>query len=306
LGKKKTITDAHMDPLSIFKKAKKSDVNRRFLASLRNNVIQYMDAYPAEAAERLGFAQRVRRFAMVPAIIGGVAAVAVGGSVFAAQGSLPGSPLYPVKLLSEQVTLAATFSPEAKSEEQLSFAAKRVQEVSKLAEESASGTASGSDNYSAAMQAALNNFRSQVSGAFAEANDLKEKNNASGSLAITDKIKAATDKYNAMLVREAMKSNSNVSREVGRFIDTNNGFNARASGALTNASGTGDVIFSGSGGEGNGRGGRIGSSSGAGTTAPAFQIPTSTTSSTDAGARGHGRTGHQGGHGGERGTGGEH
>ena len=52
-----------------------------------------------------------------------------GGTVFAASGSMPDSPLYPVKLATEHVQLALTFSDIGKAEANARLADKRVQEI---------------------------------------------------------------------------------------------------------------------------------------------------------------------------------
>lgn len=51
------------------------------------------------------------------------------GMVYAAQGSLPGEALYPVKLGSENVRLALTLTPDTKAEVNLELAERRVEEV---------------------------------------------------------------------------------------------------------------------------------------------------------------------------------
>jgi hypothetical protein len=60
--------------------------------------------------------------------------VAGGGTVAAASGSMPDSPLYPVKLASEQVQLTLTTSSLGKAELQIRLADKRVAEIIYLAD----------------------------------------------------------------------------------------------------------------------------------------------------------------------------
>lgn len=57
------------------------------------------------------------------------------GTVIAATNSLPGSPLYPIKMAVESVQLAFTFSDEGKAELYTSFVDYRVEEIVKMAEE---------------------------------------------------------------------------------------------------------------------------------------------------------------------------
>lgn len=59
--------------------------------------------------------------------------LAGGGTVAAASGSMPDSPLYPVKLASEQVQLALTASPQDRAELQAHLADERVTEIVYLA-----------------------------------------------------------------------------------------------------------------------------------------------------------------------------
>jgi len=76
-----------------------------------------------------------RRFSMAGVIIAIVLVVSAagGGTVYAAQGSLPGDALYPVKLGTEQVMMWPG-DDVAKAERALSFADKRVREIEALAE----------------------------------------------------------------------------------------------------------------------------------------------------------------------------
>jgi len=63
-----------------------------------------------------------------------VLCAAGGGTVYAAQDSLPGDALYPVKLGTEQVIMILPGDDVAKAERALSFADKRVREMEALAE----------------------------------------------------------------------------------------------------------------------------------------------------------------------------
>lgn len=70
----------------------------------------------------------------------GAALVAVlllaGGTAYAAEGSLPGSPLYPVKVrINEPVELALAASPQAKAEKHARLAERRLEEAARLAVE---------------------------------------------------------------------------------------------------------------------------------------------------------------------------
>jgi hypothetical protein len=150
---------------------------------------------------------------------------------------LPG-PLYPVKLLSEQVRLETALTPQARRASRFTFAAKRVDEITRLAEANAKGSGVMNGVYHAAVAAALADFNDQVTGAFAEARDLQENHNATGSLAIANEIKSATDGYQAALSRGEDRGNDDTLPDIHQFVAANNDFNARAAAALQNASGT--------------------------------------------------------------------
>lgn len=69
---------------------------------------------------------------MFAAIIAIAVALAGGGTVAASQNDLPGDALYSVKIVSENVRQAFTFSPSAKVEVKASTAAKRARELVEL------------------------------------------------------------------------------------------------------------------------------------------------------------------------------
>jgi len=74
---------------------------------------------------------------LVPAIIIGVTAL-LGGTVAAAQVSLPDSPLYGIKTATENVRLAVAFTDESKAKTHLSIAKEKVDEIEKLSAKNAS------------------------------------------------------------------------------------------------------------------------------------------------------------------------
>lgn len=86
------------------------------------------------AAKKRGFF-----FGLKPAwttlIVVVIVLLAGGGTVGAASNSLPDSPLYPVKMATESVQLALTFSTEGKAELYASFADERVDEIIQMAAE---------------------------------------------------------------------------------------------------------------------------------------------------------------------------
>jgi len=68
------------------------------------------------------------------ALIFGLVFGSAGGVAFASADSLPNSPIYPVKLATEQVRLALTSSPAGKAALHLELAHERVREMARLAE----------------------------------------------------------------------------------------------------------------------------------------------------------------------------
>ncbi|MCX7912353.1 MAG: DUF5667 domain-containing protein [Dehalococcoidales bacterium] len=94
--------------------------------------------YQFQAALREMEAERHRPLAFFPRWAVAVSIVVVlllacTGTVVASSGSLPDSPLYPVKLAAENVRLALTPSPQGKAELIARFAGERVKELVKLA-----------------------------------------------------------------------------------------------------------------------------------------------------------------------------
>lgn len=86
--------------------------------------------------KQTGVIPKRRRFSMIGIVIAIVLAVSAagGGSVYASQNSLPGDVLYPVKLGTEQVRMTLPANDIVKAELALSFAEKRVEEMTALAE----------------------------------------------------------------------------------------------------------------------------------------------------------------------------
>jgi hypothetical protein len=84
--------------------------------------------------KRFGLFQRMPVMKTVAALLLVVIIVLAGGSisVYAAQSSLPGEPLYSIKSLSEDVRLSLTFSPKAKLYLTLDYTNRRMDEISGL------------------------------------------------------------------------------------------------------------------------------------------------------------------------------
>jgi hypothetical protein len=84
--------------------------------------------------KRLPLLGWVPRWAVIVASVVLVILVAGGGTVAAASDSLPGETLYPVKLATERVQLAFTFSDVGKAKLHAKFAGRRVEEMARIVE----------------------------------------------------------------------------------------------------------------------------------------------------------------------------
>lgn len=78
----------------------------------------------------------IRRFSMANIVIVIILTLSAigGGTVYAAQDSLPGDTLYPVKLGTEEIRMMLPGDDVAKAERALSFAGRRIEEIEALAE----------------------------------------------------------------------------------------------------------------------------------------------------------------------------
>jgi hypothetical protein len=98
-----------------------------------------VQAKPRRRKMRLALAYKI--IAAVLAVVMGTAALG-GGVAYAASDSLPGEPLYPVKLAAEDVRLAFSAGPAARAQLGMALAAERAREMQQLAQqgESVPGT----------------------------------------------------------------------------------------------------------------------------------------------------------------------
>jgi hypothetical protein len=76
-------------------------------------------------------------------------------TVFAAQSSLPGEILYPVKSWSENIRLSLTYSPQARTNLTLDFTERRIDEITSLVSEGRSLPDSTSERFNAELERAL-------------------------------------------------------------------------------------------------------------------------------------------------------
>ena len=103
----------------------------------------------------------MKRIAIVLVIV--VALSALGGTVYAAQDSLPGDTLYSVKLSVEEATMMLSGDDAARAERALNFAYKRVREMMTLTERERLGDLGvAADKYCCAMNMSLVRMESAV------------------------------------------------------------------------------------------------------------------------------------------------
>jgi hypothetical protein len=133
-----------------------------FRARARAHFAERVSADVARRTRRRGFrlsAGSILRPIAVPVAVALVLAFAFGGISTAAASALPGTPLYPAKLVVERVRILVAYTPEQQAAAHLSIAAARLQEAAAM-------NKSGS---SAEVPALLDSFQEQVAAAEAAA-----------------------------------------------------------------------------------------------------------------------------------------
>jgi hypothetical protein len=99
---------------------------------------QGLDRWPWSRHRKVATLRPVKtRFSLarVGVVVGLALLALVGGTVYAAQDSLPGDILYPIKLVTEQVRIVLRADDVGRAERALSFADRRVTEIEELAEQ---------------------------------------------------------------------------------------------------------------------------------------------------------------------------
>jgi len=115
----------------------------------------------------------MKRIAIIVAIV--VTLSALGGTVYAAQDSLPGDALYPVKLGIEEATTMLQGGDVYGAERALNFAAKRVREMQTLTERNRLGDLGVSaDKYCCAMNMSLVRMEAALRNGGSDAGDMTQ------------------------------------------------------------------------------------------------------------------------------------
>ncbi len=104
--------------------------------------------------------------------------------------SMPGDPLYPLKIVSERAQVALTPSPEDKARLHMEFVGRRVEEIAKLAEKP---TVTGNR-----IQAAVTSLRSDVSSIQQEMTNLK-KESPLAAMQVAQYVDKKADQYHSLL-----------------------------------------------------------------------------------------------------------
>lgn len=196
-------------------------VNEQFLKSLRGQLTDYMKNTPPliniKNPEKL-FGARSFSF-KIPAVFGLIVILLSGGTtVFASQKSLPGEILYPVKLLVEDVRLAATLNPEAKIESRIALAKKRVEEIQTVI--SAVQSEQETEKQTLALESALDNFNSQLETILSGAQKFKNEGNVDKAYEVAAGLEISMDNYRK-IVKEP-KNERKIEFEKGVISSINN------------------------------------------------------------------------------------
>ena len=132
-----------------------------------------------------------RRFSMVRIIVAIVLTLSAigGGTVYAAQASLPGDALYPVKLGTEQVAMMLPGDNLARAERGLEFANRRVEELEALVEE-------GRMEY---LERARERYEHALNMTLARMEQATDQELAAGN--VTERVAEATMKHIEVLAR---------------------------------------------------------------------------------------------------------
>jgi hypothetical protein len=126
------------------KALKKTPSKEKFLGDLRANLVAYISVHPAknESAKSFWFLKNlsfpfggnfsIDKSRMLQKTAGAfliIFLMGTGGATIASQSALPGQPLYPVKIFTEDIRSTMAASPQTKARLETEFAAKRVAEV---------------------------------------------------------------------------------------------------------------------------------------------------------------------------------
>lgn len=198
---------------------------KKFLKNLRQSVSAYMAAHPFKNEEKQDFQDIKNKFfiylkfaagRMKPAPHGMLTAViavfvlGTGTMAVASQTSLPGDPLYPIKLLTEKTQSSLAVTSKMKVKMQSDFAAKRVAEVKAIVEQK--------DANPEKIEIAMTNFQKTA----AESIAIIEKESKKGTDAtkMAKNINDELDK-NAEVLKQILETQKTILKEKEKTIENN-------------------------------------------------------------------------------------
>jgi len=173
--------------------------------SARSHIATFMQSYPAHANVQGTFTiQRSLFIRISPVIAGGLVIVlAIGGTASAAQASLPGDVLYPVKISMEKMQQSLTTSQTAKAELHIAFAEKRLREAEQLIT---------NNSFTTSTKAIIKQNLSDQAGTVASAvTSLAKNNKLDDALSVASSFDAVVSAHDSILERLSAKEDADTS-----------------------------------------------------------------------------------------------
>ena len=189
-----------INPKNILRKISGLPTDEQFLKSLREQLADYMKNTPPlikiKNPEKL-FGAKSFSFKM-PAVLGLIVILLSGGATaLASQKSLPGETLYPVKLLTENIRLAATLNSETKIESRIALAKKRIEEIQTVI--STVQPEQATEKQTLALESALDNFNSQLETILSNTQKFKNKGDTDEAYEVATGLKISMDNYRKLI-----------------------------------------------------------------------------------------------------------
>ncbi len=165
---------------------------------VRNNIMRFMNANPITQVSKVsGYARiaayfRLHRVVLASSVCG-LVLIITSGTAYAAQGSLPGDILYPVKVhINEGVKAAAlSFNPEAAANFEVTRAENRLEEADKLAAEGKLTPAAKTE--------VAQNFSAHIEQAQTKMQELADKGESDAVAPISARLEASLQVNSAVL-----------------------------------------------------------------------------------------------------------
>ncbi len=173
--------------------------NRDFLMSEIENTIPAENEKWALELSKVVFPWKVMKLAARPVMaLTTVAALVLGSglSVSASERSLPGDPLYGLKIVSEKVQVALTFDKKESAKIHVELAGKRINEVKKIKENSDSA-----QNKIKKINVAMDGFKKEISTVQNKLESLKKASSAQTVVEVAKIIDNKTAEYREDLVK---------------------------------------------------------------------------------------------------------